>query len=174
MCSCCMASMAPSSAGDLQCLQHICDISQSCLMPADPCLGHHKILLYKPCTIRRDNFITCLPYLAQVCLHECQHRTQLQSLTNFYATKHSWPAKVLLLPYRRKILGPLSEADRFPQGCRVIAFDRPPFGLTERPLQWPGGDTMSPYTSEVRLPNRNALQYVPQSRHALNVCPTLN
>jgi hypothetical protein len=46
-------------------------------------------------------------------------------------------------------MGPLSMADRFPEGCRVIAFDRPPFGLTERPLQWPGGDAMSPYTSEV-------------------------
>ena len=61
-------------------------------------------------------------------------------------------AEISLLLYRRKILGPLSEADRFPQGCRVIAFDRPPFGLTERPLQWPGGNAMSPYTSEVCLP----------------------
>jgi len=46
-------------------------------------------------------------------------------------------------------MAPLSEAERFPEGCRVIAFDRPPFGLTERPLQWTGGDIMSPYTSEV-------------------------
>lgn len=46
-------------------------------------------------------------------------------------------------------MAPLSEAERFPQGCRVIAFDRPPFGLTERPLQWSGGDALSPYTSEV-------------------------
>ena len=50
---------------------------------------------------------------------------------------------------RRKVMQPLSGADAFKQGCRVIAFDRPPFGLTERPLQWSGGDAMSPYTSEV-------------------------
>lgn len=48
-------------------------------------------------------------------------------------------------------MGPLSQADISPEGCRVIALDRPPFGLTERPLQWPGGDAMSPYTSEVCL-----------------------
>lgn len=50
---------------------------------------------------------------------------------------------------RRKVMQPLSGADAFKQGCRVIAFDRPPFGLTERPLHWSGGDAMSPYTSEV-------------------------
>lgn len=32
-------------------------------------------------------------------------------------------------------------------GCRVIAFDRPPFGLSERPLQW-DEDTIDPYTVE--------------------------
>lgn len=34
-------------------------------------------------------------------------------------------------------------------GCRVIAFDRPPFGLTERPLSWTGGDANSPYSAQV-------------------------
>jgi hypothetical protein len=35
-------------------------------------------------------------------------------------------------------------------GCRVIAFDRPPFGLTERPLEWGHDRTLaySPYTLE--------------------------
>jgi hypothetical protein len=28
--------------------------------------------------------------------------------------------------------------------CRVIAFDRPPFGLSERPLEW-GADQDNPY-----------------------------
>ncbi len=37
-------------------------------------------------------------------------------------------------------------------GCRVIAFDRPPFGLTERPLSWSGGDANSPYSAQVRHP----------------------
>ena len=41
---------------------------------------------------------------------------------------------------------PLSEATvsgAFP-GCRVVAFDRPPFGLSERPLQWEAG--LEPYS----------------------------
>ena len=33
-------------------------------------------------------------------------------------------------------------------GCRVIAVDRPPFGLSERPLQWNEADG-NPYTAEV-------------------------
>ena len=32
-------------------------------------------------------------------------------------------------------------------GRRVIAFDRPPFGLTERPLQW-DSSAWDPYTCE--------------------------
>ncbi|MEW5308478.1 MAG: hypothetical protein WDW38_000436 [Sanguina aurantia] len=32
-------------------------------------------------------------------------------------------------------------------GCRVIAYDRPPFGLSERPLQW-DEDSIDPYTVE--------------------------
>lgn len=35
------------------------------------------------------------------------------------------------------------------EGCRVIAFDRPPYGLSERPLTWPEGPEGNPYTSEV-------------------------
>jgi hypothetical protein len=45
---------------------------------------------------------------------------------------------------------PLSRARASPEGCRVIAFDRPPFGLTERPLQWAGGAQNSPYSARVR------------------------
>lgn len=47
---------------------------------------------------------------------------------------------------RRTVMQPLSEAtisDAFP-GCRVVAFDRPPFGLSERPLQWLEG--LEPYS----------------------------
>ena len=46
---------------------------------------------------------------------------------------------------------PLSRACASAGGCRVIAFDRPPFGLTERPLSWEGGDAQSPYSTQVRL-----------------------
>ena len=35
-------------------------------------------------------------------------------------------------------------------GARVIAFDRPPFGLTQRPLAWEGAEEDNPYTSPVR------------------------
>lgn len=44
-----------------------------------------------------------------------------------------------------------------PEGCRVIAFDRPPFGLSERPLQWEGEGPDNPYTVEVRAPARAPL-----------------
>ena len=40
---------------------------------------------------------------------------------------------------------PLSEAAG---GCRVIAFDRPPFGLSQRPLTWQGEES-NPYTNQV-------------------------
>lgn len=48
---------------------------------------------------------------------------------------------------RRTVMDPVSRAA---SGCRVIAFDRPPFGLTERPLTWTGGDANSPYSAQVR------------------------
>lgn len=36
------------------------------------------------------------------------------------------------------------------QGCRVIAVDRPPFGLSQRPLQWQqDGADSNPYTNAV-------------------------
>lgn len=40
----------------------------------------------------------------------------------------------------------VSQDSSLPAGRRVIAFDRPPFGLTERPLQWDG--RTDPYTCE--------------------------
>lgn len=43
----------------------------------------------------------------------------------------------------------LSEAGTGPEGCRVIAFDRPPFGLSQRPLTWQGEGEANPYTAEV-------------------------
>ena len=48
---------------------------------------------------------------------------------------------------RRQSMEPISRAGG-PKGCRVIAVDRPPFGLSQRPLQW---DTTksNPYTTEV-------------------------
>ena len=36
-------------------------------------------------------------------------------------------------------------------GCRVIAFDRPPYGLSQRPLSWEGGEEGSPYTNQASL-----------------------
>ena len=36
-------------------------------------------------------------------------------------------------------------SDDYP-GCHVIAFDRPPFGLSQRPLTWEEG--RDPYSSE--------------------------
>jgi pimeloyl-ACP methyl ester carboxylesterase len=36
------------------------------------------------------------------------------------------------------------------ESARVIAFDRPPFGLSERPLNWQGSEEDNPYTSSVR------------------------
>jgi hypothetical protein len=50
---------------------------------------------------------------------------------------------------RRHVMEPLSRAAASPDGCRVIAFDRPPFGLTERPLRWEGGEEANPYTAAV-------------------------
>ena len=51
--------------------------------------------------------------------------------------------------HRRHVMEPLCRARASPEGCRVIAFDRPPFGLTERPLQWAGGEANNPYTAQV-------------------------
>ena len=48
---------------------------------------------------------------------------------------------------------PISEAtisDAFP-GCRVLAFDRPPFGLSERPLEWEEGKEPYSVTGGARL-----------------------
>ena len=37
------------------------------------------------------------------------------------------------------------------QGCRVVAVDRPPFGLSQRPLQWQDrAPDSNPYTNAVR------------------------
>lgn len=41
---------------------------------------------------------------------------------------------------RRDVMQGISEDASLPSGRRVIAFDRPPFGLTERPLQWDTSD----------------------------------
>ena len=49
------------------------------------------------------------------------------------------------------MLQPLSEQGGS-KGCRVISFDRPPYGLSERPLTWPAGPEGNPYTSEVNVP----------------------
>lgn len=38
------------------------------------------------------------------------------------------------------------------EGVRVVAIDRPPFGLSQRPRTWEGGDQGSPYTNEVDCP----------------------
>ena len=35
------------------------------------------------------------------------------------------------------------------EGCRVVAVDRPPFGLSERPLSWPEGPGNNPYSNAV-------------------------
>ncbi len=50
---------------------------------------------------------------------------------------------------RRTSLEPLANATE--DGVRVIAIDRPPFGLSQRPRTWEGGDQGSPYTNEVGL-----------------------
>lgn len=41
-----------------------------------------------------------------------------------------------IAPRRRDVMQGISEDPSLAGGRRVIAFDRPPFGLTERPLQW--------------------------------------
>lgn len=46
---------------------------------------------------------------------------------------------------------PLSHVQAGEGGCRVIAFDRPPYGLSQRPLTWEGGDEGSPYTNKASL-----------------------
>ena len=48
---------------------------------------------------------------------------------------------------RQGVMPALAEAAA---GARVIAFDRPPFGLTQRPLVWEGAEEDNPYTSPVR------------------------
>lgn len=40
----------------------------------------------------------------------------------------------------------ISDSEPGQPGRTVIAFDRPPFGLTERPLTWEGGADADPYT----------------------------
>ena len=55
-----------------------------------------------------------------------------------------------LLCCRRALMEPLSKLPVTPQGCRVIAFDRPPYGLSERPMSWSSGPAGNPYTNEVR------------------------
>lgn len=51
---------------------------------------------------------------------------------------------------RRDVIQPLSQHGGI-EGCRVIAFDRPPYGLSERPMTWPEGPEGNPYTSEASL-----------------------
>lgn len=41
---------------------------------------------------------------------------------------------------------PLSDGGPNETRRTVIAFDRPPFGLTQRPLTWEGGADADPYT----------------------------
>lgn len=48
----------------------------------------------------------------------------------------------------RDVMEPLSHVQAGEGGCRVIAFDRPPYGLSQRPLTWEGGDEGSPYTNK--------------------------
>lgn len=77
---------------------------------------------------------------------------------------------------------PLSKACASMGGCRVIAFDRPPFGLTERPLSWEGGDAQSPYSTQVRillqhiwkLRTINITQYSMQHGHRMRSFPNKN
>lgn len=46
----------------------------------------------------------------------------------------------------RKVMQQLaSEVSAVHGSCRVVAFDRPPFGLSERPLEWPS-EEQNPYT----------------------------
>ena len=55
--------------------------------------------------------------------------------------------KLLICTCRRDVIQPLSQQGGS-EGCRVIAFDRPPYGLSERPMTWPEGPEGNPYTSE--------------------------
>lgn len=66
---------------------------------------------------------------------------------------------------------PLSEVKMSASGCRVIAFDRPPFGLTERPMSWEGGDAQSPYSTEVCWSSPHAVQ-VPDPTRAITPVST--
>ena len=53
------------------------------------------------------------------------------------------------------------------QGCRVVAVDRPPFGLSQRPLQWQdGAPDSNPYTNAVRLPAAEPCQPAEASQAA--------
>ena len=74
--------------------------------------------------------------------------------------------------HRRHLMEPLAGASCFPGGCRMIAFDRPPFGLTERPLQWEGGDANNPYTPEVwfylMLPSASPTYFEARNQHPLS------
>ncbi len=67
-------------------------------------------------------------------------------ITSCLHSQHSHLALSFCL-CRRDVLQPLSEQGGS-EGCRVIAFDRPPYGLSERPLTWPEGPEGNPYTSE--------------------------
>lgn len=47
---------------------------------------------------------------------------------------------------RRLVMEALSKAG---QGHRIVAVDRPPFGLSQRPLKWPEGPDTNPYSNQV-------------------------
>lgn len=46
----------------------------------------------------------------------------------------------------RDVMQPLSDSGHGEKKRTVIAFDRPPFGLTQRPLTWEGGAEADPYS----------------------------
>lgn len=71
-----------------------------------------------------------------------------------------------MLLLRRNSLQPIAQAGK--QGCRVIAVDRPPFGLSQRPLSWNEADG-NPYTATVRSQARAAHACMMQ-RLCLPVC----
>ncbi len=61
---------------------------------------------------------------------------------------------------REEVMEDASQAGIAPGGCRVIAFDRPPFGLSQRPLRWQGDGEDNPYTAEVPYPPKFLLETV--------------
>eukprot|EP00884_Botryococcus_braunii_P015093 jgi/Botrbrau1/23585/Bobra.0141s0049.1 len=58
---------------------------------------------------------------------------------------HGWNGSVLNW---EGVMEDLAKMGVTAEGCRVIAFDRPPFGLSQRPLSWPGEGDRNPYTVE--------------------------